>query len=94
MTRRSSLFLRSSDLSRQSTSMASKDAVLYLEIISAHELKKKQRMGVQDPYCKVYVGPPGSAQSTEGSIFRTKTHDNGGELLYWISISISGTTVI
>jgi hypothetical protein len=53
------------------------DAILYLTILSARELKKVQALGEQDPYCSVYLTTGGKEQ--EKAAFKTDTHDNGGE---------------
>lgn len=52
------------------------DCVLYLTVLSAHGLKKTQKIGVQDPFCAVYLVSHGKAPSEPA--FKTATHDNGG----------------
>ncbi|KAG7399074.1 hypothetical protein PHYBOEH_009764 [Phytophthora boehmeriae] len=52
------------------------DAILYLTILSARDLKDVQALGEQDPYCSVYLTTAGREQ--EKAAFKTDTHDNGG----------------
>lgn len=52
------------------------DCVLYLTVLGARDLKETQKIGVQDPYCVVYLVSGGKA-ATEPT-FKTSTHDNGG----------------
>lgn len=57
------------------------DAILYLTILSARDLKKVQTLGEQDPYCSVYLSTGGKEQ--EKAAFKTDTHDNGGTQPMW-----------
>lgn len=57
------------------------DAVLYLSILSARDLKKKQKIGVQDPFCAAYIVSKGRQE--EEPSFKTSTHDNGGSAPVW-----------
>lgn len=78
----------SSSVSRHSTlssgagpaTVLRNDCVLYLTVLSARDLKTTQKIGVQDPYCVVYLVSGGKA-ATEPT-FKTSTHDNGGGLRF------------
>ncbi|GMF66086.1 unnamed protein product [Phytophthora lilii] len=70
--RRSSV---SSSVAGASTALRN-DAILYLTILSARELRDVQTLGEQDPYCSVYLTTGGKEQ--EKAAFKTDTHDNGG----------------
>lgn len=78
----------SSSMSRHSTlssgagpaTVLRNDCVLYLTVLSARDLKSTQKIGVQDPYCVVYLVSGGKA-ATEPT-FKTSTHDNGGGLRF------------
>lgn len=52
------------------------DCVLYLTVLAAHGLKKTQKIGVQDPFCAVYLVSHGKVSAEPA--FKTATHDNGG----------------
>ncbi|RLN98152.1 hypothetical protein BBJ28_00002452 [Nothophytophthora sp. Chile5] len=52
------------------------DAILYLTILSARDVKNTQTLGEQDPYCGVYLTTGG--REHEKAAFKTGTHDNGG----------------
>jgi Ca2+-dependent lipid-binding protein len=65
------------------------DAVLYVSIHSARDLKRKQKIGVQDPYCAVYIVAKGKQQ--EDPTFKTSTHEDGGQSPVW---NEKGTIII
>lgn len=57
------------------------DSVLYLSVVSARDLKKKQKIGVQDPYCAAYIVSRG--KQADEPAFRTATHEDGGQTPVW-----------
>ncbi|RLN88233.1 hypothetical protein BBJ28_00001575 [Nothophytophthora sp. Chile5] len=57
------------------------DAILYLTILSARDVKNTQTLGEQDPYCGVYLATGGKEH--EKAAFKTGTHDNGGTHPIW-----------
>ncbi|TMW67658.1 hypothetical protein Poli38472_011278 [Pythium oligandrum] len=57
------------------------DSVLYITVLGARELKDTQKIGVQDPFCAVYLMSGGQEGSSPA--FKTSTHDNGGVNPVW-----------
>jgi Ca2+-dependent lipid-binding protein len=70
----------SQSVSGQPTALRN-DCILYLTVLSARDLKETQKIGVQDPYCAVYLNS-GGKEAAEPS-FKTSTHDNGGTEPVW-----------
>lgn len=97
MSRMSSRMSSSSRMSMQSDRSGGRaaptalpnDAVLYLSIQTARDLKRKQKIGVQDPYCAVYIVSKGKQE--EDPSFKTSTHEDGGQSPVW---NEKGTIVI
>ena len=51
---------------------------LYVGLISGCKLRDIQSFGTQDPLCEVYIGRS-RTPSAKDLVYKTKTHDNGGE---------------